>query len=387
MSDNNTKLAKEISPTSDVHIRMLDPIPTPAEFLEKFPLTDANREIVMKARTEIHDVLTGADDRLLVLVGPCSVHDIVAVGEYTEKLAAKSKELNKDLLIVMRTYFEKPRTTIGWKGLINDPDINDTFNITKGIGLARQVMKKALDLDLPVATEFLDPITPQYISDAVSWGAIGARNPESQVHRQLVSGLSMPVGFKNSTSGRLKAAIDGCVTAFRQHSFLSINFQGQVIAAQTTGNPDCHVILRGNDDGPNYDAATIQETLKLAQKSYVSDACTNGVVVDAAHGNSGKNVAREIEVLRELATRISKNENGITGVMFESFLERGNQTAAPLEELKYGCSITDPCVDWDSSSELLDELADAVRLRRIEKFKKEGEYHSGADHIAIPDNN
>ena len=321
--------------TVDVNIRQLDPIPAPRAFLREQPLTDEMSELVLHSRQEIRDVLNGRDDRLLVIVGPCSIHDPKAAHEYAEKLAAVKRELEDRLVIVMRVYFEKPRTTIGWKGLINDPD--------------------------------LDPITPQYICDAISWGAIGARNTESQVHRELASGLSMPVGFKNSTDGSIKAAADSCFAAGFEHHFLSINLDGRVISAETKGNPDCHLVLRGSSRGPNYDAESVRQALEDLKVSKASGPSQHGLVIDAAHGNCGKDENREAEVIEEIAERLAHGEQGITGVMLESFLVGGHQKPAPLDQLVYGQSVTDSCVPWERTNELLHTLADAVTARRSAK--------------------
>ncbi|WP_258927339.1 3-deoxy-7-phosphoheptulonate synthase, partial [Bifidobacterium breve] len=274
------------------------------------------------------------------------------------------RELEDRLVIVMRVYFEKPRTTIGWKGLINDPDLDGRFNIRKGMWLARKVLTDVLSLGLPTATEWLDPITPQYICDAISWGAIGARNTESQVHRELASGLSMPVGFKNSTDGSIKAAADSCYAAGFEHHFLSINLDGRVISAETKGNPDCHLVLRGSSHGPNYDAASVRQALEDLKASKASGPSQHGLVIDAAHGNCGKDENREAGVIEEIAERLAAGEQGITGVMMESFLVGGHQKPAPLDQLVYGQSVTDSCVPWDRTNELLRTLADAVTTRR-----------------------
>ena len=313
----------------DVNIRQLDPIPAPRAFLKEQPLTDEMSELVLHSRQEIRDVLNGRDDRLLVIVGPCSIHDPKAAHEYAEKLAAVKRELEDRLVIVMRVYFEKPRTTIGWKGLINDPDLDGRFNIRKGMWLARKVLTDVLSLGLPTATEWLDPITPQYICDAISWGAIGARNTESQVHRELASGLSMPVGFKNSTDGSIKAAADSCYAAGFEHHFLSINLDGRVISAETKGNPDCHLVLRGSSHGPNYDAASVRQALEDLKASKASGPSQHGLVIDAAHGNCGKDENREAGVIEEIAERLAAGEQGITGVMMESFLVGRPSEAGP----------------------------------------------------------
>ncbi|MDU3533291.1 MAG: 3-deoxy-7-phosphoheptulonate synthase, partial [Alloscardovia omnicolens] len=309
-------------------------------------------------------ILHGRDDRLLVIVGPCSIHDTKAALDYARRLQAVAEELREDICVVMRVYFEKPRTTIGWKGLINDPDLNGTFNIRKGMWLARKVLVDIVDIGLPTATEFLDPITPQYISDAISWGAIGARNTESQVHRQLASGLSMPVGFKNSTDGNVKVAADSCYAAANEHHFLSVNVDGSVISAETLGNPDCHVILRGSIHGPNYDVDSVAQALEYLQESNAPYAASHGLIIDASHGNSGKDEVQQARVVRNIAQRLAVGEQGISGIMMESFIQAGNQKAAPLEQLEYGKSVTDRCISWDDTNVLLHELAQAVRSRR-----------------------
>ena len=350
--------------TVDVNIQQLDPIPAPRYFLKELPLSDEMSDLVLKSRQEIRDVLHGRDDRILAIVGPCSIHDPKAAHEYAQKLAAVKNELDDRLVIVMRVYFEKPRTTIGWKGLINDPDLDGQFNIRKGMWLARKVLTDVLDLGLPAATEWLDPITPQYICDLISWGAIGARNTESQVHRELASGMSMPIGFKNATDGSVKPAADSCFAAAYEHHFLSINLDGRVISAETKGNPDCHLVLRGSSHGPNYDPQSVAKALADLKASKASGPSEHGLIIDAAHGNCGKNEVREAEVVEDIARRIAAGEQGILGIMMESFLNAGNQKPAPLDQLEYGKSITDACVPWDRTEELLHTLADAVTARR-----------------------
>ena len=350
--------------TVDVNIRQLDPIPAPRAFLRELPLTEEMSDLVLRSRQEIRDVLHGRDDRLLVIVGPCSIHDPKAAREYAERLAAVNRELNDRLVIVMRTYFEKPRTTIGWKGLINDPDLDGRFNIRKGMWLARKVLTDVLSLGLPTAIEWLDPITPQYLCDLICWGAIGARTNESQLRRELASGLSMPIGFKNSTDGSIKAAADSCYTSAFEHHFLSINLDGRVISAETKGNPDCHLVLRGSSHGPNYDPESVAAALEALKASKASGPSEHGLVIDAAHGNCGKDENREAEVVEEIAARIAAGEQGILGVMMESFLKGGHQKPAPLDQLVYGQSITDACVPWDRTEQLLHTLADAVATRR-----------------------
>ena len=350
--------------TVDVNIRQLDPIPAPRYFIKELPLTDAMRDLVLDSRSQIRDVLHGRDDRLLAIVGPCSIHDPKAAHEYATRLAALNRELGDRLLIVMRVYFEKPRTTIGWKGLINDPDLNGRFDIRKGMWLARKVLTDVLSLGLPTATEWLDPITPQYLCDLVSWGAIGARNTESQVHRELASCMSMPIGFKNATDGSIKPAADSCFSAANEHHFLSINLDGQVISAETKGNPDCHLVLRGSSAGPNYDPVSVARALDDLKASKASGPSDHGLIIDAAHGNCGKDEVVEAQVVEDIASRVAAGERGILGIMMESFLVAGHQAPAPLDQLVYGQSVTDACVPWDRTEEVLRALADAVAARR-----------------------
>ncbi len=350
--------------TVDVNIRQLDPIPAPRYFIKELPLTDAMRDLVLDSRSQIRDVLHGRDDRLLAIVGPCSIHDPKAAHDYATRLAALNRELGDRLLIVMRVYFEKPRTTIGWKGLINDPDLNGRFDIRKGMWLARKVLTDVLSLGLPAATEWLDPITPQYLCDQISWGAIGARNTESQVHRELASGMSMPIGFKNATDGSIKPAADSCFSAANEHHFLSINLDGQVISAETKGNPDCHLVLRGSSSGPNYDPVSVARALDDLKASKAAGPSDHGLIIDAAHGNCGKDEVVEAQVIEDIASRVAAGERGILGIMMESFLVAGHQGPAPLDQLVYGQSVTDACVPWDRTEQVLRKLADAVATRR-----------------------
>ena len=343
----------------------IEPLPTPAQVLADMPLSEAAQRVVVESRDAIRNVLHGRDDRLLVIVGPCSVHDPRAALDYARRLSALNGELKDELLIVMRVYFEKPRTTVGWKGLINDPDIDGSHNIRKGLLLARRVLLGVLDEGVPAATEFLEPTSPQYIADAVSWGAIGARNTESQIHRQLASGLSMPIGFKNATDGSVKAAINGCYAASQQHGFFGVDHLGRACVVETLGNPDCHVVLRGSSHGPNYDAGSIAAAMAEARAEMPEgSAAVCGLVVDCSHGNSGKDEVRQTEVVRELAARIAAGEPGIAGLMMESFIEGGNQPAGPLDTLVYGRSITDRCISWPDTEALLRDLARAVAARR-----------------------
>ena len=343
----------------------IEPLPTPAQVLADMPLSEAAQRVVVESRDAIRGVLHGRDDRLLVIVGPCSVHDPRAALDYARRLSALNGELRDELLIVMRVYFEKPRTTVGWKGLINDPDIDGSHNIRKGLLLARRVLLGVLDEGVPAATEFLEPTSPQYIADAVSWGAIGARNTESQIHRQLASGLSMPIGFKNATDGSVKAAINGCYAAAQQHGFFGVDHLGRACVVETLGNPDCHVVLRGSSHGPNYDAGSIAAAMAEARAEMPEgSAAVCGLVVDCSHGNSGKDERRQADVVRELAARIAAGEPGIAGLMMESFIEGGNQPAGRLDTLVYGRSITDRCISWPDTEALLRALARAVAARR-----------------------
>ncbi|MBL0887256.1 3-deoxy-7-phosphoheptulonate synthase [Myceligenerans indicum] len=350
--------------TSDLRVRALEPLPAPRRILDEMPLGTQRGDLVATSRREVRDVLTGEDDRLLAIVGPCSVHDPAAALEYAQRLSVVARELADDLVVVMRVYFEKPRTTVGWKGLINDPHLDGSHDVHHGLRLAREVLLGVLDAGVPAACEFLEPTSPQYIADAVTWGAIGARNAESQVHRQLASGLSMPVGFKNATDGDVQIAVDGCITAASEHTFFGADAEGRAAAVETAGNPDCHVILRGGRGGPNYGAADVAAALDVARASGLGGAVGTGVVVDASHGNSGKDHVRQAEVVREIAERLATGESGITGLMLESFLEAGAQKPGPLDTLTYGRSVTDKCMDWNTTQTLLGVLAKAVRERR-----------------------
>lgn len=345
--------------TNDLRIRALDPLPAPATMLAELPLSERSAELVERSRGDVRDVVHGTDERLLVIVGPCSVHDPAAALDYARRLAPLAQQLSDDLVVVMRVYFEKPRTTVGWKGLINDPGMDESFDVNRGLRLAREVLLGVLDEGVPAACEFLEPTSPQYIADAVSWGAIGARNPESQVHRQLASGLSMPIGFKNATDGDVQAAVDGCVTAAAEHTFFGIDSEGRAAAVATTGNPDCHVILRGGRSGPNFDDASVADALDVVGASGLG----RRLVIDASHGNSGKSHVRQAEVVREIAGSVAAGNRGISGIMMESFLVAGAQKPAP-SGLVYGQSVTDACIDWDTTAELLQELAAASRARR-----------------------
>ncbi|MGI5177104.1 3-deoxy-7-phosphoheptulonate synthase [Dactylosporangium sp. CA-152071] len=344
--------------TSNLRVTGYRPLVTPRELQAELPMDDARAEVVRRSRDEVHAIVTGGDDRLLVVVGPCSVHDPVAAVDYARRLAAVAAEHSADLCVVMRVYFEKPRTTVGWKGLINDPGLDETFDVPTGLRLARRLLLDVLGLGLPVGCEFLEPTSPQYIADAVSWGAIGARTPESQVHRQLASGLSMPVGFKNATDGDVQVAIDGCHTAASRHVFFGVDEDGRAAVVETAGNPDCHIILRGARSGPNYGPADVSDALARLEKAGMPQR----LVVDASHGNSGKDHVRQGAVAREIAEQVAAGQAGIAGVMLESFLVEGRQDLGG--ELVYGKSVTDACMSWDTTETLLADLAAAVRARR-----------------------
>ncbi|MFL0580693.1 3-deoxy-7-phosphoheptulonate synthase [Dietzia sp. 179-F 9C3 NHS] len=354
-----TVTAENPTHTADRRVLSYSALPTPTEILGEMPLGEAREALVERTRAEVADVLAGRDDRLLVVVGPCSVHDPDAARDYAARLAALAEEVSEDLLVVMRVYFEKPRTTVGWKGLINDPALDGSYDIPRGLRTARRLLLDVLDLGLPVGTEFLEPTSPQYIADTVSWGAIGARTTESQVHRQLVSGLSMPVGFKNGTDGEVQVAVDGCRSAASRHVFFGTDAEGRAAVVETAGNDDCHVILRGGTGGPNHDAASVASAVASVAKVGLPGL----VMVDASHANSGKSHERQAEVVGELAERIAGGEEGISGLMIESFLEPGAQSVdAP--ELVYGKSVTDACMGWDTTAEGLRVLAAAVRAGR-----------------------
>ena len=349
----------------NVNVTDFDSMPSPEEIHAAVPLSPHSANTVMRGREAVRNILDHKDNRLLVIVGQCSIHDPIAGMDYARRLKALADEVSDTLCIVMRVYFEKPRTTIGWKGLINDPDIDGSHNIRKGLLLARKTLLGVLKEGLAAATEFLEPTSPQFISDAVSWGAIGARNTESQIHRQLASGLSMPVGFKNATDGSVKAAVNGCFAAAQQHTFFGIDHLGRACAVETLGNPDCHVVLRGSIHGPNYDAESVAKAMEDVRAEMPAEsAASHGLIVDCSHGNSGKDEHRQAEVVRNIASRIAAGEQGITGIMMESFIEGGNQKAAPLDQLVYGKSITDKCISWEETEALLRELAEAVATRR-----------------------
>jgi 3-deoxy-7-phosphoheptulonate synthase len=344
----------------DVRIDRIVELVSPASLLEDLPLGEERGRAVVSGRGEVGNVLDRSDDRLLVVVGPCSVHDVEAAQEYASKLADKARPLNDDLLIAMRVYFEKPRTTTGWKGLINDPHLDGSYDVNSGLRMARTLLLQVLDLGLAIGCEFLDPITPQYISDTVAWGAIGARTTESQIHRQLGSGLSMPIGFKNRTDGNVQVAVDAVRAAAVPHAFAGIDDNGTPAILHTTGNPDGHVILRGGRGAPNCDAEGIGAALEMLRAAGLPER----VVVDASHDNSGKDPERQIAAAGEIAAQIADGNEAIVGVMLESFLVGGRQDPEGEEPLIYGQSVTDACIDWEQTESLLEELASAVRARR-----------------------
>ena len=332
-------------------------IPAPYELVNKYPINDQISKMVYGTRNEISQILHNKDDRLFVVVGPCSIHDPESALEYAEKLVKENKRLSKNILVIMRVYFEKPRTTVGWKGLINDPDINETFNIAKGVELARKLLIDIAELGLPAGTEFLDPISPQYVTDIISWGAIGARTAESQIHRELASGLSCPIGIKNGTDGGLKAAIDGIQAANHSHVFLGATKEADIAMLKTAGNNDTHIILRGGKE-PNYDSESVESTLVALREAEVNES----IMIDASHGNSQKIFKQQIPVVESICEQILNGNNNIRGVMIESHLNEGNQKIS--ESLKYGQSITDACMGWEDTVKCLEMLSSAVEKKR-----------------------
>jgi len=346
----------------DVRIRDIKELAPPALLLREFPCTEKTEELTYNTRQAIHRLLHGSDDRILVIIGPCSIHDPKAGLEYARKLVEMRKELERDLVVVMRVYFEKPRSTVGWKGLINDPDLDGSFNINKGLRLARQFLLEVNELGLSAGNEFLDMISPQYYADLVSWGAIGARTTESQVHRELASGLSCPVGFKNGTDGNVRIAVDALKAARTPHHFLSVTKEGHSAIVSTNGNEDCHIILRGGKH-PNYDAASVD----AAAKDLAASGLEQRLMVDCSHSNSQKMYQRQIDVAREVARQVAAGEDRVIGVMVESHLKAGRQDLVPGKPLAYGQSITDACIGWEDSVPVLKNLAEAVRKRRLVK--------------------
>jgi 3-deoxy-7-phosphoheptulonate synthase len=346
--------------TDDLRIQDLRPLIPPAILMEEIPVGERSSKVVAESRGQIQAILRGEDDRLMLVVGPCSIHDPTAALDYARRLAKVAGELERDLFVVMRVYFEKPRTTVGWKGLINDPLLDESFAINQGLRLARRLLLDLAELGIPVGCEFLDPITPQFIADLVSWGAIGARTSESQVHRELASGLSMPVGFKNATDGNVQIAIDAIRCAAYSHRFLSVTKQSVAAIVATAGNEDCHVILRGGASGTNYDA----ESLAAVGSALVRAGLPERVMIDCSHGNSGRDYTRQPEVAADLAGQIAAGNRSIIGLMLESFLEDGRQDYRTGVDLVYGQSVTDACMGWERTQPLFGLLAKAVRARR-----------------------
>ena len=346
--------------TDDIRIQDIEPLISPAILIKDYPATTEIAKMVATTRKNAENIISG-DDRLLVVVGPCSIHDPQAAVDYASRLKEQMARFEKDLVIIMRVYFEKPRTTVGWKGLINDPFMNHTFDINRGLHMARGLLLRLGDMGVPAATEFLDTITPQYIADLITWGAIGARTTESQVHRELASGLSMPVGFKNGTSGSLQIAVDAIVSSSCPHCFLSVTKQGVSAIVSTTGNKSCHLILRGSSLGPNFDEDHVKEAEEALQKAGIN----NRIMIDCSHGNSCKDYRKQPAVAANIAEQISSGSEQVVAVMIESNIVEGAQ---PLSsDLVYGKSITDQCIGWETTVEVLETLADAVRKRRAKR--------------------
>ncbi|KAJ3341805.1 3-deoxy-7-phosphoheptulonate synthase [Entophlyctis luteolus] len=364
-----SSIARQASPpfnpdeaVDDTRITGYEPLFAPMMLQYETPLTAASKETVVRARRHARRIIYGEDDRLLVIVGPCSIHDVKAAMDYANRLKALAEKHASTLCIIMRTYFEKPRTTVGWKGLINDPFIDSTFKINQGLRIARQLLADITNLGMPVGFELLDTISPQYFNDAVSWGAIGARTTECQLHRELASGVSFPVGFKNGTDGNVTIALDAIQASSHAHHFLSVTKQGLTSIVHTAGNDSCHVILRGSNKGPNYEKSQVDEIVKqlIAKNERPS------VMVDASHGNSNKNHRNQMLVVKEIANQVRAGSRNVFGVMIESNINEGNQKvpATGAKDLKYGVSITDACVSWETTVEMMDILSESVLARR-----------------------
>ena len=358
--------AKTSIRTDDIRIKEIKELVPPLHVLREFPVSDKAARTTYEARQAIHRILHGADDRLLVIAGPCSIHDVKAAKEYAGRLKREKERLADELLIVMRVYFEKPRTTVGWKGLINDPRLDGSFRINEGLRIARELLLDLDEMGVPVGCEFLDMITPQYIADLVAWGAIGARTTESQIHRELASGLSCPVGFKNGTDGNVKIAVDAIRAAQVPHHFLSVTKAGHSAIVATAGNEDCHIILRGGMK-PNYDAASVD----AAAKALAEGGVPARLMIDFSHSNSAKSPQKQVDVGADVAGQIGAGDARIFGVMFESHLKAGRQDLVPGKELVYGMSITDGCIGWEDSRKVLEILADGVRQRRLKAQRAE----------------
>jgi 3-deoxy-7-phosphoheptulonate synthase len=348
--------------TDDLRIREMKELLPPSHLIREFACSEKASETASGARTALHRILHAQDDRVMVVIGPCSIHDTKAAMEYAHKLVEQRERFSGELEIVMRVYFEKPRTTVGWKGLINDPYMDNSFRINDGLRIARELLLNINELGLPAGTEYLDVISPQYIADLISWGAIGARTTESQVHRELASGLSCPVGFKNGTDGNVKIAVDAIKAASQPHHFLSVTKGGHSAIVSTNGNEDCHIILRGGKT-PNYDAVSVD----AACKDIASNGLASRLMIDASHANSSKNPANQIPVCADIAAQIAGGDNRIVGVMIESNLVAGRQDLVPGKDLVYGMSVTDGCIAWDDSIAVLEGLAEAVKQRRLKQ--------------------
>ena len=347
--------------TDDVRVIGATDVIAPAILTHDLPLTPRAADTVLGARRTLREILAGRDRRLITIVGPCSIHDPIAARDYASRLADVAKRLARDLFVVMRSYFEKPRTTVGWKGLVNDPGLDNSYRINDGLHIARGLLLAINEVGLPVGTEFLDPISPQYIADLVAWGAIGARTTESQVHRELASGLSCPIGFKNGTDGSVQIAVDAVQAASHPHHFLGVTKAGTVAVIATAGNPDCHVILRGGTKGPNFNAAAINAAAERMQAAGVRP----NLIVDVSHANSSKDHQRQLTVTEDVAAQIAGGEGRIVGVMIESFLVAGRQEPRPGQALTYGQSITDACLNWHDTVMLLERLATASAARAV----------------------
>jgi 3-deoxy-7-phosphoheptulonate synthase len=349
-------LKKIFKKINNLRISAAQEITPPIEFIKKYPLSESESNYLIESRNTVKNILEGKDKRLMVIVGPCSIHDPKSAIEYAKKLVKLRDELDDKLFIVMRVYFEKPRTTIGWKGLINDPDLDNSFKVEKGLNIARKLLLDLAKMNLPTAVEYLDLITPQYFSDLVTWGAIGARTTESQSHRELASGISCPVGFKNSTSGNIDIAIDAIISAAYPHYFCSINKKGKVYRYQTSGNPNCHIILRGGKT-PNYD----EKSVKNAVDKLKENKLLPRVMIDCSHGNSEKQFKKQLEVGNDIIKQLKNASKSIFGVMIESHLEEGNQATNTLDKLDYGKSITDACLGWQDTEKMLRDLAKVIQ--------------------------
>lgn len=347
-------------PTQDIRIESTKELVSPAQIHEQFPLSDGAAQTTLLGRHQVQEVMARRDDRLVVIVGPCSIHDPKSALEYASRLSELRAELAQDLVILMRVYFEKPRTTVGWKGLINDPDLDNSYNVNKGLGAARQLLISINELGVPAGCEYLDLITPQYTGDVVAWGAIGARTTESQCHRELASGLSCPVGFKNGTNGNMKIAVDAIGAASHPHHFLSVTKEGRTAIFSSSGNEYCHIILRGGNNQPNYRAEFVEEAANMLEQAQLPP----NIMIDFSHANSYKTPARQQEGCDDVCHQLEQGESRIFGVMIESHLIEGNQKVVPGQPLTYGKSITDGCIGWEQTQVFCRKLANAIRSRR-----------------------